>query len=49
MRTYHGLYIALIGILRVEIDGLNGILKVENYHIARYLSTNHFSTTVVFF
>jgi len=32
-----------------QIASLNGILKVENYHIARYLSTYQFSTTVVFF
>ena len=33
-----------------QIASLNGIiLKVENYHIARYLSTDQFSTTVVFF
>ena len=32
-----------------QIASLNGILKVENYHIARYLSTDQFSITVVFF
>ena len=32
-----------------QIASLNGILKVENYHIARYLSTDQFSTTVVLF
>ena len=38
-----------IGILQGEVASLNGILKVENYHIACYLSTDQFSATVVFF
>ena len=32
-----------------QIASLNGILKVESYHIARYLSADQFVTTVVFF
>ena len=32
-----------------QIASLNGILRVENYHIARYLSTDQFFTIVVFF
>ena len=32
-----------------QIPSLNGILKVESYHIARYLSADQFFTTVVFF
>ena len=38
-----------IDILQREILSLNGILKVDNYHIACYLSTDQFSATVVFF
>ena len=49
MRINHSLHITLLGILQGESASLNGILKVENYHIARYLSTDQFSTTVVFF
>ena len=30
-----------------QIASLNEILKVENYHIARYFSTDQFSITVV--
>ena len=32
-----------------QIASLNGILKVENYNIARYLSADQFSTTAIFF
>ena len=32
-----------------QIASLNEILKVENYHIACYLSADQFVTTVVFF
>ena len=32
-----------------QIARLNGILKVKNYRIARYLSTGRFFKTVVFF
>ena len=32
-----------------QIASLDGILKEESYHIARYLSADQFVTTVVFF
>ena len=32
-----------------QIASLNEILKVESYHIARYLSADQFITTIVFF
>ena len=32
-----------------QIASINEILEVENYHIAHYLSTDQFFTTVVFF
>ena len=32
-----------------QIESLDGILKEESYHIARYLSVDQFVRTVVFF
>ena len=50
MRTHHSLHITLISILQGEIARLRvkWDLKVESYHIARYLSADQLVTTIVF-
>ena len=40
IQTYHSLHMTFISVLEGEIASLNGVLKVENYHIACYLSTD---------